>query len=578
MSLPTSLSSTSQLRPLDLALADSLHRLDPSIPDALLTAAALASRALQDGHVCLRLDEIDLKPFSQGERDHNRASFPFAGENSPWLARPQTPSEPTPEHCPLVLEHGLLYLRRYREYERQLAVGLTRLGAHRAAPATPDAALFSRLFPDGTNDPQAQAALTALRHPLLLVTGGPGTGKTTTVARILLLLLANAQAAGREIPRLHLAAPTGQAAARMAASVRSAAQRWQAQGVDPGLCAALPHPGQTLHRLLGSLPDAIRPRHHADNPLPTDILVVDEVSMIDLPLMAKLIDALSTGTGLILLGDPEQLPAVGVGDVLGELVRAQSPHIPRVHLSRSYRQSEHLHLAPLIQAVREGDSSATLHLLRSGTLSGVHFHPAPRAPLDTELPFLLETWRQLATAAHPGAALSHLHDLRILTAVREGAYGSSTLNARFHALLAGRGERLRPHFHGLPILITRNSARLGLFNGDLGVCFRDADGTLLAWFPGEDAHTPRALPLSVLPAHEPAFATTVHKAQGAEFATVVLVLPERDTPVLTRELLYTALTRPRRHLHIIAPDCDLLPITLSRHHWRHSGLAWRLGG
>jgi len=579
MSLYAALLRCNLLRPLDTALADSLRRLAPETPDSILAAAALASRALREGHVGLSLHALPWEFPDRALAPALQAAWQRELAASRWVSTPETPGHHSDPHTPLILEHGLIYLRRYREYERQLAAHLYRLGASPPDPPAPELTLlFERLFPEA-DDPQAQAALSALHHRLALITGGPGTGKTTTIARVLLLLIARAQIAGHALPRIALAAPTGQAAARMAASVRSAAQRWQREGIDPALCAVLPGKGQTLHRLLGSIPDSTRFTHHADNPIQADILVVDEVSMIDLPLMAKLVDALPDGIRLILLGDPDQLPSVEVGAVLEALVQASdSPilhRVHRVHLHRSYRQHDTLQLAPLADAVRQGERERTLHLLRSGALSNVHFHENTADPLALAPAALLTPWRTLAQAGTPAEALARIHELRILTVVRDGPQGALALNARIHALLAGPSARGQEHFHGQPIVITENSYRQGLFNGDLGICHRDARGVLMAWFIADDAATPRAFPLPALPAHQPAFATTVHKAQGAEFATVWLLLPERDNPVLTRELLYTALTRARRQLHLAASATSITS-ALSRHIRRCSRLAQRL--
>ncbi len=615
MSLLDALHKGGHLRTLDHALAQSLRRLDRDTPDAVLAAAALASLAVAKGHAGVRLGAADALVEAE-------IAWPDATawtrqlEASHWVDTPDDASAVADPHAPLVLEGGLLYLRRYREYERALALGLQRI-ATQPVPETgiePLAPLFARLFPQATHDDrQARAAALALRHALLLVTGGPGTGKTTTTARLLVLLVAQALHAGRASPHIALAAPTGRAAERMAESVRQAVQALAAMGVDADLLAALPTSGTTLHRLLGTIPDSPRFRHDGDNPLPFDVVVVDEASMIDLPLMAKLVDAVASGTRLVLLGDPDQLPSVEAGDVLAAILgaagegdaigradadvlrlllgdaddtsvlaqeggEARFPGI-RVHLQRGWRQSEALDLAPLAAAVREGDADAALAQLRGGTLSNVHFHEGVADPLEPQRDALLAHFRALGHAETPADALAQSTRLRLLTAVREGPQGARTLNARIERLLAeggGAGRAPQGHFQGQLVIVTENSYRHRLFNGDIGVCLRDTAGTLVAWFPGDDADHPRAFHPAALPAHESAFAMTVHKAQGSEFDTVWLLLPARGNRVLSRELVYTGITRARRALHVAGSEA-VIREALARHAGRWSGLGWRLG-
>ncbi|WP_285446060.1 AAA family ATPase [Xanthomonas sp. fls2-241-TYG-148] len=741
MTQPTSLLDALQragsLRTIDLALAQSLQRLEPDTHGDVLGAAALASLAVASGHAGLDPARVSvlLDP-----RDGPPPTLPTPADwqrtlaASRWVAEP-TPDEPAAADCPLVLEHGLLYLRRYREYERRLAQGLRRIAAH-PQPAFDAAALvplFAQLFPqasplsseegarragEGTQlpvpstDRQAQAAALALRRALLLVTGGPGTGKTTTIARLLLLRIAQALHArhsgvataagvgntsageatqhpasrGASAPppsasttapvsplRIALAAPTGRAAERMAESLRGAVARAIASGVDPTLADALPTGASTLHRLLGVIPDSPHFRHDADNPLPFDLIVVDEASMVDLPLMCKLVDAVADGTQLILLGDADQLPSVEAGDVLAAILQAAGPGDAlqqddaqalqpllgnlsgdvtpkaatpatthsgglaghRVHLLRGYRQAEDFALAPLADAVRAGDADTALALLRSGTLAGVHFHEDGEDPLALGRDALLAHWRALADAHDPAAALREAGRLRLLTAVRAGPQGARGLNARIEQLLAESGSGARrlgsasPWFQGRLLLITENSYRHGLFNGDVGICLRSeaspfsersdtnapsersdastvtarsdaatssgpshsigtanradpvadrrAQGPLVAWFEGDGDGQVRGFHPAALPAHESAFAMTVHKAQGSEFDTVWLQLPTRDARVLSRELLYTGITRARRALHLAGSEA-VLRAALARHAARISGLAWRLGG
>ena len=576
MNLWRALQQTGALRTIDDALAVTLRRLDPSTSDEVLAAAALASLAVAQGHAAF--DPARPRAFVD-------ADLPWPGadawrqslQSSRFVATPEAAdAESIP--TPLVLEHGLLYLRRYREYERRLALRLRHI-ASQAMENDSDAvaSLFDTLFPDARNgDRQAQAAELALRSALVLITGGPGTGKTTTIARLLVLRIAQALQTGKPSPRIALAAPTGRAAERMKASLMRATEQMATLGIDAGLLAALPTEASTLHRLLGPIAESPRFRHGADTPLQHDIVVVDEASMVDLPLMCKLTEAVADGAQLILLGDADQLPSVEAGDVLAAILDADTLQHHRVHLQRGWRQSEALQLAPLADAVRCGDAEETLALLRGGALSNVHFHEGVDDPLQAH-PGMLAHWRALAAGTDPADALHRIDRLRLLTAVREGPQGARGLNERIAAQLSGRRIGTPPAwFPGRLLLITRNSYQRDhqLFNGDVGICLADEHGTPLAWFAGEDGV--RALHPAALPAHESAFAMTVHKAQGSEFDEVWLQLPRTDSCVLSRELLYTAITRARNALHI-AGSAEVIKAALSRHGSRVSGLGWRLG-
>ena len=611
MSLLRSLQHAGALRTLDDALASTLQRLDPITPDEVLAAAALASLAVARGHAAFDLSQ----PRMLVDAD---LPWPTPGAWGKLLAASHFVATPTTSQCeagstPLVLENGLVYLRRYREYERRLALQLHRIAGHTLGGdigvATP---LFAQLFPAlhspvreglAADDAQARAVALALRRALLLVTGGPGTGKTATIARLLVLRIVQALHAGCALPRIALTAPTGRAADRMAESLHRAAQQMQASGIEASVLAALPESASTLHRLLGTVPDSPRFKHDAGNPLPFDIVVVDEASMVDLPLMCKLTEAVGNDAQLILLGDADQLPSVEAGDVLAAILgaagtgsvllehdavalqpllgRATTPaptgtsvlHGHRVHLTRGWRQSEALDLAPLANAVRSGDANEALRLLRSGELSNVWFHEGVDDPLQAH-PQLLAHWRNLGSHTDPATALRACSQLRLLTALREGPQGASGLNMRIEAQLSGRRLGNPPTwFAGRLLLITQNSYRHQLFNGDVGICLADDEGTPLAWFPG--GGEVRAFHPAALPAHESAFAMTVHKAQGSEFDEVWLQLPRQDARVLSRELLYTGLTRARTDLHL-AGSAEVIATALSRHASRVSGLGWRL--
>ncbi|HEY0503748.1 MAG TPA: exodeoxyribonuclease V subunit alpha, partial [Lysobacter sp.] len=460
MSLLDALLRQGALRPVDHALAQSLRRLGREVDDAddrVLVAAALASSAIAHGHAGLDLSQPQLVCDAQVEWP-DAAQWRDALEASRWVASPAR--DDASAQAPLVLEGDLLYLRRYREYERRLALHLRRIAA--TSPDAGDlsalAPLFAALFPNaGDSDRQARAAALALLRSLLLVTGGPGTGKTTTITRVLLLLVAQAALDGRRAPRIALAAPTGRAAERMAESLRAAiASLRDVAGIDAAWCDALPSSASTLHRLLGTIPDSPRFRHDADHPLPYDAIVVDEASMVDLPLMCKLVEAVPDGARLILLGDRDQLPSVEAGDVLAaitdaagegdalptELARALKPLLGvlperedgsvlaghRVQLQRGYRQAQSLELAPLADALRTGDADRATTLLRDG-LAGVHFHEDVSDPLSggSREP-LLASWRASMSLQDPADALRQAQTVRLLTALREGAQGAAALN------------------------------------------------------------------------------------------------------------------------------------------------------
>ncbi len=603
MSLFADLQRSGALRVVDDSLAQTLRRLDPSTPDLVIAGAALASCAIGQGHAAF--DPARPALLCNAEIDWPSGEDWIAAlESSRWISTPSHDTDADPA-MPLVLENGLLYLRRYRQYEYHLAANLQRIATHAHAVVDPGdlAPLFNHLFPDAlAGDAQARAAALALVQSLLLVTGGPGTGKTTTIARVLLLLIAQSHLRDLPPPRIALAAPTGRAAERMAQSVRNVAAALRTQPwIDATWCDALPMSAQTLHRLLGTIPGNPQFRHDADNPLPFDVVIVDEASMIDLPLMCKLTDAIAQGSRLMLLGDRDQLPSIEAGDVLaavtdaagdpavvpasiatmvapllGKIATSKPPQLLLaghcVHLQRGHRQSASLDLAPLASAVRQGDADAAMVLLRDGTLAGVHWHEGLSDPLAAPLrDTLLNSWRAIAAAPDPATALSQATHLRLLTALRDGPQGVLALNARIEGALAG--PRHPRYFHGRLLMVGQNDYRQLLFNGDIGVCWRQDDGDIAVWFA--DGNGLRGFHPSALPAHDSAFAITVHKAQGSEFDNVCVVLPRQDARTLSRELLYTAMTRARHQLHLCTSEA-VLRATLARHVTRISGLTRRL--
>ncbi len=582
-------------------LRDRLHA-----SPAVALAGALAMRAVAAGHSSVALGDVPRLLDALG----TSAQLP---ELDDWRAALQVDACVATDdagHAGTLLDFSRdrIALRRYARYEQALARRLTARAAQRhEASADPVAlrALLARLFAREMGDVppmldrQALAVAMALRRRLLLVTGGPGTGKTTTVARLLVAALEAARLRGEAAPRIALAAPTGRAAARLAEAIDGVLRADLAAGrIDADIAAQVPTQARTLHRLLGWQPGRVGFRHHAGHPLREDLVVVDEASMVDLPLMAKLVEAVPDTATLVLIGDPDQLPAVEAGDVLGGLCAASGDGLSlppddaafatallgndvpvgaaeplagaRVHLLHGWRQAGAAPLQALAGALQRGDRDAVLEAFAAGdeaVLSRRHGDVAALAEaLRREA---LPAFAAVRDADDPGQALALAARCRILAALRRGPFGAEHWNAWCAAEL---GER-SPYFHGRLLMIAANSERHGLYNGDLGVVWRDRHGDLAAWF--ETPQGLRAWRPAQLPVHASAYATTVHKAQGSEFDRVLLVLPDSDARVLSRELLYTALTRARRSVWIWGA-LETFDRALERRTWRESGLEARL--
>ncbi len=560
-------------------------------------AALLVSRAVEAGHVCLDLADPDAFQGVEPPSD--------PGAWVEVLRRCRVVGEPG-AFTPLVLDPvGRLYLHRYWADEDRVA-RFVRERASRTPAGLDEAELargLSRLFPrsDGV-DWQRVAAVAAVSRSFCVVSGGPGTGKTTTVVRILALLAGQRPA---DPPLVALAAPTGKAAARLEEAIRQARD---GLSYPVGAADRLPDRVHTLHRLLGARPDGGF-RHGADNPLPHDVVVVDEASMVALPLMARLVDALRPEARLVLVGDHHQLASVEAGAVLGDicagaradgfsapfrrlLARVEGGDLPGapagergglrdgvVVLERNYRFGGAGGIPAVARAVRDGDPTV-VDQLAAGGVPGVSWRPLP-APgeLDGALRApVLDGYGPAARATDPARALDAFGRFRVLCAVRWGEHGVGRIVERVRGILAEAGW-IAPRgawYPGRPVMVTRNDYRLGLYNGDAGIAAPDPDGGLRVFFPSPDGGL-RAFSPARLPAHETAYATTVHKSQGSEFDRVVLVLPDRDAPVLTRELLYTGLTRARSGVEVWA-SADALRRTVARRVRRTSGLRDALWG
>ncbi|PHN57514.1 exodeoxyribonuclease V subunit alpha [Pseudomonas sp. ICMP 8385] len=649
------------LRALDKAFVGFLHELDPQADPLVLLAAALTSHQLGHGHVCLDVFEtlnapdfaLSLPP--EGDLSSGAMLLPsqlldgldgahwcHALAASTLVALAGDGSE-TAHSRPLVLSGKRLYLRRYWTYERRIDSALRqRLAVQEAVSADlPQRlnGLFQQPPPDGVVDWQKLACALATRGAFSIVTGGPGTGKTTTVVRLLALLQAPAVEQGTVL-RIRLAAPTGKAAARLTESI---SQQVRSLQVPEAVREKIPTEVTTVHRLLGSRPGTRHFRHHAGNLLPLDVLVVDEASMIDLEMMANLLDALPPHARLVLLGDKDQLASVEAGAVLGDLCRdaeagwyspdtrqwlervsgetlagsglqedldASHPLAQQVVMLRySRRFGEGSGIGQLARWVNQQNPEQARQRLDAGShdlfclrLKGEHDRALERLVLDGQggdaqgyryYLNLLRTSRPTAETPRDDPRwtdwarqlLQAFDAFQLLCAVRKGPWGVEGLNQRITAALlkARLIDSDQQWYEGRPVLMTRNDYGLGLMNGDIGIALKlpESDGgpqVLRVAFPRNDGQGGVRF---VLPSRlndvETVYAMTVHKSQGSEFAHTALILPDALNPVLTKELIYTGITRAKDRFSLIETRGGVFEEAVRRKVKRLSGLMLALG-
>jgi exodeoxyribonuclease V alpha subunit len=676
------------LRHIDSALAAQLLRLDASASPALLVAAAVLAQMEGRGHTCLPLSDLCQPPVAllgwpaagvEGVQGLKALWAHLPATLADWQSALQGDSSGTclrDAHAPdqgqsLVLggptDAPLLYLRRYAGYEKRVGQSLLQ----RASEPLPLPEAAARLWLDRFFVPNAEATAdtdwqkvacaVALRAQLSVITGGPGTGKTYTAARLLALLLALHED-GSPL-RVSLAAPTGKAAARLKQSIDNALTGLQEQvpadsGLDLNTLIARMGPARTLHSLLGARPDTRQFRHHAANPLDVDVLIVDEASMVHLEMMDALLQALPPTARLVLLGDKDQLASVEAGAVLGDLCRdaaagryssataqfvqavagqalaaefvVPDPAPVLAQQTVMLRQSRRFKgaIGQLALAVNRGDAAAARAVLSESSdlhpsqaiAPGVGLPQAtPQPPVGAAPPprsgddvasllALQPTTPQavcalaMGTSGKPSYAdyLRLMHQLpsgqdadvhaawvrsvlkaferfRILCAVHQGDWGTQGLNSAVQKALADKDllKVTGEWFAGRPVMVTRNDAQLGVFNGDVGVVLPNTEGTLKVWFL--DGEALRSVSVMRLAQVETAFVMTVHKSQGSEFEHTALVLPPGGAEVLSRELVYTGITRAREQFTLIEAQAGLLEAAIDRPSVRGSGLAqwWR---
>ena len=581
-------------------------------PDIFL-AAALVSRATADGDICLPLDSMSDAVLIEKQADHEPVFCPPVEK---W--RRKLESHPTVglpgERCPLILDnHNRLYLYRYWEYESKLSRSIR----DRASGVLTDFntqgvnATLNRLFPSTEEegiDWQKVAAAIALLKRFSVITGGPGSGKTHAIAGVLALILA---CTSRKKLNIFLTAPTGKAAARLGESILQAKKQLNC---SPAIKARIPSDVFTIHRLLKPISGTPYFHYNSDNLLPADVLVVDEASMVDLALMSKLLQAIAPNARLLVVGDKDQLASVEAGSVLGDvcdrqilhgfsksflrqiakftgIARENFPHPPKngaelqnciCMLQKNYRFPADSGIGGISRDINCGDIEKSMRLLKDPNEPALEW-----VEIDTRNQFtrqltrkIIDGYRKYLTIKDPVLAMGAFREFKILCALKIGPFGVMSVNELAEQVL--RREKLisdhrtgnHPWYRGRPVMITINDYGLGLYNGDIGITLADPDAAtgdhLYVYFKDASGKIRRFLPHR-LPQHETVYAMTVHKSQGSEFDYVILILPDKDIPLMTRELIYTGVTRARRKVSIWGTE-PVLTTAISRKIERSSGL------
>ena len=601
---------------------------DPLKKGAVTLAAFFCALALERGDTCIKLSAEDIKRIlPEAGTEIIQKAFPDF-QNFPELAKlllstikkssiigiPGT-------NKPFVLDKDNLYMHRYWSYEQNLAKMLKELSEKRAAfleghdlSKAVKAGLYiaDTIFGySETKEPdwQKTAAVMSLFNRLVVVTGGPGTGKTWTVTGLMAVLLSAAEKIG--IPfQISLCAPTGKAAARINESVSRAISSMK---IPENIKSLIPLEATTIHRLLGASIMPGRFHYHADNPLSSDVIIVDEASMVDLPLMVHLLNAMKDGCSLVLIGDKNQLPSVETGSVLADICAGlnrekesqefakaaeiisfknenraeklaqimctrssntnQSLRDCVVKLTKTHRFGKKSGISELAQAINNGAYSKAQLVLNSHEFPDVQFIDAAKISLEELVREKSKAFlSKLYSQTNPSKALAILDTFKILCGIRQGIVGIENLN-RIMSLLAL--EKLSHVsgllFKGMPIVINKNDYQADLYNGDTGICWPDEDNHIKVWFPDRNKEEPRKFSLGRLPNMETAWALTIHRSQGSEFDTVFIVLPPASSHLSGRELLYTAVTRAKKQVIIYGTTQDLKSSISNRTH-RNSGL------
>ena len=549
-----------------------IERQDNNSDALIVLTAALLSEAVSKGHVCLNLVRVGELGMGLDEILPDSVAL--------WVTKLRESHlvGKAGDLTPLVLtDSGLLYLYRYWQAEHQVAVLIRE---RLKSVALQDETLLKQYIANWTSsqpelDWQKVAVLMALTRQFCVISGGPGTGKTTIVIRLL-----EAFSNQDKTLRVALAAPTGKAAARMQQAIAMVRQDSSKEDVL----------AKTVHRLLGITPNNEQGKYNAENPLAVDVLIVDEASMIDILLMSKILKALPKTARLILLGDSKQLASVDSGAVLADLCRAYAGFsecfaegvlrltgqaLPSVKatslmadtvviLKHSYRFDKQSEIGQLAQSVQAGDSDKFINvLMRTGDTIWWQKKMDKATIVKRVMKLYFTFFEAIKTQQDPLTCMQLFEKTQVLCALNNGAESVDSVNSLIEQALAKQSWRTHQGFyHGRPIMVMKNDYSQGLFNGDTGLVMNNDQGVLAACFL--DNRMLRWVPLNRLPAHETAYAMTVHKSQGSEFEEVCIILPEQATALLTRELLYTAMTRAKVKISLIATESILIQAVTSQ--------------
>ncbi|MBN7819951.1 exodeoxyribonuclease V subunit alpha [Bowmanella yangjiangensis] len=626
------LNSTSYLKPLldpslsplaftglDLGLGDFIAEREQQVGEQharqMGLLAAILSQQLSAQHVCVQLDEL--------VRLYNLC-VPVLAEPLPMLFTSQlqelleeavtlgkVEQGISQQALPLILDGQALYLQRYWHYEVTLAEQLKQLASGQFSfDLTSGKQLLAQLFSEETQgtDWQKLAVILAASKQFCVITGGPGTGKTTTVTRLMALIQGLCEQAGQRPLRIVLAAPTGKAAARLSESITLAKAR-----LPQNLRQHLPNEAATLHRLLGYQVGKSTFRHHQDNPLSLDMLILDEASMVDLPMMAKLLAAMPAHARLVMLGDRQQLASVEVGSVLGDICQSLPEGLWQaeqgqydanttsmlnqlgevnllaadaalslvqnnlVMLRKSHRFTAGSGVGQLARAINNGQTGAVFNCLQDPALTDVSwFNRADTAQVVDLICRLLQDYMSAVAEKNIQAAFTALMNQQLLCATRRGPWGVEQFNARIELELTRRGmiKPIQELYPGCPLMVSQNDYQVRVFNGDIGICMPDQDGLLKVWFMQADSSV-RALLPSRLPAWQKLYAMTIHKSQGSEFEHAIICLPQGQSSLISRELLYTGITRAKQQVSVFADEANV-KAAVTAHCQRGSRLAARL--